>query len=118
MEASMQVDNVIKFADTSATLDDTLFVALELSRATWVVAVFASRLGERISLHAVPGGNMERLIELLQGSQAKMKEKGAQTIRTMSCYEAGYDGFWIYRALVARGIENHVLDGASIPVDR
>ncbi|MBB5463897.1 IS110 family transposase, partial [Paraburkholderia sp. Cpub6] len=32
--------------------------------------------------------------------------------------EAGQDAFWIYRALRARGIECHVVDPASIPVER
>lgn len=36
----------------------------------------------------------------------------------VSCYEAGYDGFWLHRALTEAGIENRVLDPASIPVDR
>ncbi|CAG9186286.1 IS110 family transposase ISMno20 [Cupriavidus pinatubonensis] len=33
-------------------------------------------------------------------------------------YEAGQDAFWICRALQARGIECHVVDPASIPVER
>ena len=33
-------------------------------------------------------------------------------------YEAGQDAFWICRALLARGIECHVVDAASIPVER
>jgi transposase len=36
----------------------------------------------------------------------------------MSCYEAGRDGFWIHRYLVAQGIENIVVDAASIEVPR
>ena len=34
------------------------------------------------------------------------------------CYEAGYDGFWLHRVLVNHGVENHVLDAASLPIDR
>jgi transposase len=36
----------------------------------------------------------------------------------VSCYEAGYDGFWLHRLLRTNGIENHVMDPASLPVDR
>ncbi|MBW3631034.1 MAG: IS110 family transposase, partial [Gemmatimonadetes bacterium] len=36
----------------------------------------------------------------------------------MSCYEAGRDGFWIHRALRAMGVENLVVDSASIEVSR
>jgi hypothetical protein len=39
-------------------------------------------------------------------------------VRTVCCYEAGYDGFWLHRVLVNHGIENHVLDAASLPIDR
>jgi hypothetical protein len=41
-----------------------------------------------------------------------------QPVRILSCYEAGYDGFWLHRLLQASGIENHVMDPASLPVDR
>ena len=36
----------------------------------------------------------------------------------ISCYEAGYDGFWLHRLLEAHGVRNHVIDPASVPVDR
>ena len=36
----------------------------------------------------------------------------------VSCYEAGYDGFWLHRRLEAAGIENLVIDPASLSVDR
>jgi transposase len=38
--------------------------------------------------------------------------------RVVLCYEAGYDGFWLYRVLTQRGLEVLVLDPASLPVDR
>ena len=36
----------------------------------------------------------------------------------VSCYEAGRDGFWLHRYLVAQGITNYVVDSASIEVNR
>ena len=36
----------------------------------------------------------------------------------VSCYEAGYDGFWLHRLLEAHGICNYVIDPASLQVDR
>ena len=35
-----------------------------------------------------------------------------------SCYEAGRDGFWLHRWLVAQGIDNIVVDSSSIEVNR
>ena len=31
----------------------------------------------------------------------------------LSCYEAGYDGFWLHRVLAEAGIINHVIDPVS-----
>jgi len=36
----------------------------------------------------------------------------------VSCYEAGRDGFWLHRFLVAQGVENLVVDSSSIEVSR
>lgn len=40
------------------------------------------------------------------------------TVPVVMIQEAGLDGFWIHRALVAAGIESHVVDPASIAVSR
>ena len=56
----------------------------------------------------------------------QVEEHLERPVRVVSCYEAGYDGFWLHwpyrprsgRLLQARGIENHVMDPASLPVDR
>ena len=101
-----------------AGIENTLFIAMELSRATWLVATFAPRLGAKICVHAVPGGNTGRLLQLIEGLRGKLRAKGVRRLRTVSCYEAGYDGFWLHRVLVKHGIENHVLDAASLPIDR
>jgi transposase len=39
-------------------------------------------------------------------------------IGVISCYEAGYDGFWLHHVLEAHGVRNHVLDPASLLVNR
>src|SRR3712207_9457683 len=45
-------------------------------------------------------------------------EKLGRPVRVACCFEAGYDGFWLHRWLCARGVENRVLDAASLLVDR
>jgi transposase len=35
-----------------------------------------------------------------------------------SCYEAGRDGFWLHRRLLESGIDNIVVDSASVEVNR
>src|SRR6202022_3910274 len=41
-----------------------------------------------------------------------------RAVDVISCYEAGYDGFWLHRLLEAHGIRNYVIDPASLQVDR
>src|ERR1700692_2860217 len=97
---------------------NTLFLAMELSRATWLVATFAPRLGDKISVHAIPGGDTKRLLELVGRLQVKLEGKGVSRVRTVCCNEAGYDGFWLHRVFINHGVENHVLDAASLPINR
>ena len=41
-----------------------------------------------------------------------------QSVRVLSCYEAGRDGFWLHRFLAYHGVENMVVDSSSIEVKR
>jgi transposase len=41
-----------------------------------------------------------------------------QDAQVVCCYEAGREGFWLHRWLVSEGIENRVVDSASIEVNR
>jgi transposase len=95
----------------------TLFVALELSKATWLVALH-SPAADKISLHRLVGGDTEGLLSLIARKRDQAQAALARPVRVMSCYEAGYDGFWLHRLLCASGIDNRVLDAASILVDR
>lgn len=106
-------------ATPATTCSDSaiMFVALELSGTSWLVAIQAPG-GERISRHKLPAGAAAELLELV-GRQRTMSEHGAgRTVRVMSCYEAGRDGFWRHRRLVAEGIENLIIDPASVAVNR
>jgi transposase len=51
-------------------------------------------------------------------TKAKERFKMPASARVVSCYEAGRDGFWLHRHLVSIGIENQVVDAASIEVSR
>ena len=39
-------------------------------------------------------------------------------MQVVSIHEAGLDGFWVHRMLEANGVESHVVDAASIAVNR
>ena len=58
------------------------------------------------------------LLELIERVRSRMARELGRPVEVMSCYEAGYDGFWLHRVLEAHGIHNHVLDPASLQVNR
>jgi transposase len=95
----------------------TIFVSLELSRKCWLVTMHSSDRG-RISHHKVSGGDYAELLALIE----RVRERAARALggapAVVSCYEAGYDGFWLHRLLTAAGITNHVFDPASIAVEQ
>lgn len=93
----------------------TLYVAFELSQQTWKLAA-TSGLGVEPWLCTVPAGDLARVEAVL--AQARVRFKLAPTAPVVSCYEAGRDGFWIHRALTPLGVDNRVVDSASIEVNR
>jgi transposase len=48
----------------------------------------------------------------------EMERQRVGGVQVVSCYEAGRDGFWLDRFLRAHGIENRIVDSASIEVRR
>ena len=59
-------------------------------------------------------------LQMLQQEVTRAKQRFGlpKDARVMSCYEAGRDGFWLHRYLVAHDVENLVIDSASIEVNR
>jgi len=65
---------------------------------------------------SIDAGDFEALSEAIGKARHRYGlEEGAALY---SCYEAGREGFWLHRALCAAGIENVVVDSASIEVNR
>jgi transposase len=95
----------------------TIFVSIELSQKSWLVTLHSPDR-DRISHHKLEGGDHFGLLALLEGVRARAAGKLGSTPKVVSCYEAGYDGFWLHRLLMAAGITNHVFDPASIAVDQ
>ena len=90
-----------------------LYMALELSDKKWKLG-FSN--GEKHRHVTIAAGDWVGLHA--QMDRAKHKLKLATSCRIVSCYEAGRDGFWIHRELEAEGIENQVVDSASLEVNR
>ena len=74
------------------TASATLFVALELSRSPWLVALH-SPLTNKVSQHRLDGGDTDGLLALIARKRGQAEEKLGQPVRVVCCFEAGYDGF-------------------------
>ena len=96
--------------DAPAEARETVYAAIELSKKTWMLDI-AHPDRDRPSIHRVCGGNIAELVRRLRVAAGNKR-------RILVCYEAGYDGFWLARALAKIGIECVVLDPASIQVNR
>jgi transposase len=94
-----------------------IFLALELSRSSWLVASHTPA-ADKISRHKLAAGDIDGLLALIERLRTRVEQKTGQPVQVISCYEAGYDGFWLDRKLKAEGVINHVMDPASIQVDR
>lgn len=95
----------------------TMYVAFELGKAKWKLGIVAPG-GHKLSQYTVDGGAVGAVQELIDKAKAKVQRRADTPVRIVSCYEAGYDGFWLHRWLQAHGIETRVLDPASVEVNR
>jgi transposase len=93
----------------------TLYLAFELGKNTWKLG-FTIGVAQQPRERMIPAGEVERLQQEI--ARAKQRFGLPEEACVMSCYEAGRDGFWLHRYLVAHGIQNHVIDSASIEVNR
>ena len=111
------VTSATAVATTARANDITLYASLELSKSKWVVTI-NNPGSEKFSKHVVEGGDGAGLLELLSRSMAKAEQRYGVQVKAIVIQEAGLDGFWIHRLLLANGIESHVVDAASIAVNR
>ena len=95
-----------------------IFVSLELSRSRWLITSLSPGGGEKMSKHAVRGGDVSRLLERFLQLREKARARTGKVFPLVVIQEAGLDGFWIDRVLQNEGIESHVVDPASIATSR
>ena len=96
----------------------TLYVAIELSRKSWVVGL-KSPLGEKIGLHTLGAADVASLKKLIERHRSRAEQALGRGVEVRVCYEAGYEGFWLARWLEQEmGLETVVLDPASLLVNR
>lgn len=91
-----------------------LYTSFELGDKQWKVT--ASDGLRNASRYAVRAGDVQAVLECI--GKAKARFALGETAPVHSCCEAGRDGWWLHRWLVEHGIDNIVVDAASIEVDR
>jgi transposase len=52
------------------------------------------------------------LLELMEQVRTRVAREVGRPVEMISCYEAGYDGFWLHRLLERQGVRSHVIDPA------
>jgi transposase len=92
-----------------------LLLAFELGQRSWKLG-FGAGIGQRPRVRQIPAGAVGVIEHEIV--RAKMRLGLPLEAAVISCYEAGRDGFWLHRYLVAHAITNHVVDSSSIEVNR
>jgi len=104
-QAALNENNTVKL--------NVLYMALELSEGKWRIAFGNASKNRQVSINA---GDLIGLSQAI--IKAKEKLHLPPNTPVISCYEAGRDGFWLHRYLTEHSIINHVVDSASIEVNR
>lgn len=104
-QETLQVENIANVP--------IMYIAFELSAKNWKLA-FSN--GDKVRYKSILAGDLVRLQEEIQ--KAKLRFQIDNPVRTVSCYEAGRDGFWLHRYLISSGTENLIVDSSSIEVNR
>ena len=91
-----------------------LYMSLELGDKQWKLSFSDSRRGP--SRFSVDAGDAAAVADCVAKAKARCALDAQALVH--SCYEAGRDGWWLHRWLMHQGIDNIVVDSASIEVNR
>ena len=97
--------------------DSTLVLAIELSNTSWVLAAQVPGL-PRVKAKQSIEPTAEALLAAVDGYRDRARAVGKTVQRVIATYEASWSGFWLARWLARRGVETHVVQPSSVPVDR
>ena len=95
--------------------EKVIYMAMELSQSTWKLG-FSVEQGQEPRIRNIGAAQPATLEKEIALAKKKYRLEADTAVR--SCYEAGLDGFWIHRYLEDMGIENVVVDPASVEVNR
>ena len=85
--------------------NSTLVVVVEMSKASWLVSGAVPGVERQPLKKLEPGATA--LLRLIERWRDEAVRAGRPISRIALAYEAGRDGFWLARWVIARGIEAH-----------
>jgi transposase len=97
--------------------ENIVYVSIELSVSSWLVAVRLPNT-EKVRLHRLEGGDTAALLTIIAEIRSRASAKLGSPVEVACCFEAGRDGFWLHRLLTAHGVAAYVLEPTSILVNR
>jgi len=99
--------------DFKYSIGSVLFLAFELSDKKWDLVFCDGKKYRHVTIEYCQTEKVTFAI-----SEAKTKFGLAPDCQVLSCYEAGWEGFWLHRWLATQGIDNLILESSSIEVNR
>src|SRR6478752_6599484 len=109
----MATTQTVLHGKDTATVGE-LYMSLELGDRSWKLTISDGRRGP--SRYSVDAGDTAAVLDCV--AKARTRCGVSAEARVHSCYEAGRDGWWLHRWLIAQGVDNIVVDSASIEVNR
>jgi transposase len=104
-----------KYTKATVEASQVLYLAFELGVDEWKIG-FTTDLRTKARVRVIPARDLTCLAREVKA--AKQWFALPERVAVRSCYEAGRDGFWLHRHLATVGIANHMVDSASIEVNR
>lgn len=105
------------FSHPTLDYDKTLVLAIELSNASWVLAAQVPGL-PRVKAKQAIAPTTEALLSAIASYRHRARAAGRNVERMIATYEASWSGFWLARWLTGHGVETHVIQPSSVPVER
>ena len=103
---------ILRGKDTTA--QGELYSSFELGDKQWKITTSDAK--RNASRYSVAAGDTPAVADCLRKAKACFGLPDEAKVH--SCYEAGRDGWWLHRWLLEQGIDNIVVDSASIEVNR
>jgi transposase len=116
MERPVQKLNDLSRCLTSLQPDGTLIAVIEMGLSSWLGAGIVPGVDRQPLKKLAVDENA--LLKLLHRWRDEAEKAGHRITRITVAFEAGRDGFWLARWLMARDIEAHVIHASSVAVSR